>query len=271
LALAPAAFLARKCGCGQHAGGGQCAECRKQSEATLQRRAVRTGELEPVPEIVHDVLHSPGHPLDDETRAFFEPRFGHDFSQVRVNPVMQNSIQPHLTIGPSEDRFEQEAETMAERVIRLSTPPVQQRHDFSQVRIHTGAAAAASARALDALAYTVGRDVVFGEGQYAPHSLPGRRLIAHELAHVVQQKHLCGAPASISEPDSALEREAAHAAEDRVAPRRAEAAERRQEQLVEQRFPAQEVAEGHGCSDTGDGLEGIGPCARPRLDPTRRL
>ncbi len=59
--------------------------------------------------------------------------------------------------------------------------------DFGGVRIHTGAQASSSARSLSALAYTAGRDVVFGEGQYAPGTSAGRRLLAHELAHVVQQ------------------------------------------------------------------------------------
>ncbi len=60
-------------------------------------------------------------------------------------------------------------------------------HDFSQVRIHTDERAAETARAVNALAYTVGRDVVFGAGQYAPQTDEGRRLLAHELTHVVQQ------------------------------------------------------------------------------------
>lgn len=60
-------------------------------------------------------------------------------------------------------------------------------HDFSGVRIHTGAKADASAKAVNANAYTVGRDVVFAAGQYQPHAPLGQRLIAHELAHVVQQ------------------------------------------------------------------------------------
>jgi len=59
--------------------------------------------------------------------------------------------------------------------------------DFSRVRIHTDASAAASARAVNALAYTVGRDIVFDTGRYAPRTLEGRHLLAHELAHVVQQ------------------------------------------------------------------------------------
>ena len=58
--------------------------------------------------------------------------------------------------------------------------------DLGAVRVHTGGAAAESARAVGALAYTVGRDVVFGAGQYDPGSDGGRRLLAHELAHTFQ-------------------------------------------------------------------------------------
>jgi len=94
------------------------------------------GHLADVPSIVYDVLRSPGQPLDTGTRAFIEPRLG---------------------------------------------------HDFSRVRIHADAKAGESARAVNALAYTVGRDMVFGIGQYAPGTLAGRRLLGHELMHVVQQ------------------------------------------------------------------------------------
>lgn len=59
--------------------------------------------------------------------------------------------------------------------------------DFGSVRIHTGERAAASARAVQATAYTVGRDIVFARGAYAPGTPAGLRLLAHELAHVVQQ------------------------------------------------------------------------------------
>lgn len=59
--------------------------------------------------------------------------------------------------------------------------------DFGDVRVHTGEAAERSADAVAARAYTVGNHVVFGAGQYAPGSAAGRRLIAHELAHVLQQ------------------------------------------------------------------------------------
>jgi hypothetical protein len=60
-------------------------------------------------------------------------------------------------------------------------------HDFGRVRVHTDARAAESARQVNALAYTVGRDIVFAAGQFRPQSADGRQLIAHELAHVVQQ------------------------------------------------------------------------------------
>ncbi len=88
------------------------------------------------PQIVREALGSPGQPLDAATRAYFEPRFGRDFSRVRV---------------------------------------------------HTDEPAAASARAIRALAYTAGNDVVFAGGRYSPATGDGRQLLAHELAHVVQQ------------------------------------------------------------------------------------
>ncbi len=59
--------------------------------------------------------------------------------------------------------------------------------DFSQVRVHTGARAAESAAAIQAKAYTSGRDVVFGAGEYQPASESGKQLLAHELVHVGQQ------------------------------------------------------------------------------------
>ena len=123
--------------CGGHTCPPQgCSEERK-GRFGLQRQPASHAEHSTVPPMVHDVLRSPGQPLDGPTRAYMEPQFGHDFSRVRV---------------------------------------------------HTDARAAESARAVNALAYTVGRDVVFGNGQYAPAAGAGRRLLAHELTHVVQQR-----------------------------------------------------------------------------------
>jgi Domain of unknown function (DUF4157) len=60
-------------------------------------------------------------------------------------------------------------------------------HDFSRVRVHAGGAAANAARALRARAYTIGPDIAFAPGEYAPETANGRRLLAHELVHVAQQ------------------------------------------------------------------------------------
>ncbi len=179
-------LLQRKCACGQHTGGGECAGCRKKQEAgMLQRAALHPSSFSPhpseAPPIVHEVLRSPGQPLDPATRAFMEPRFGYDFSRIPA--------QTKLTVGASNDKYEQEADRVAEQVMRGTTKGFEphSEYDFSQVRVHTDSKSAESALAVDALAYTVGRDVVFGAGQYAPGTAEGQELLAHELVHVAQQ------------------------------------------------------------------------------------
>ena len=136
-------------------------------------------------------------------------------------------IQTKLRIGGNDDALEREADAMAAHVMSAaaSMPPSRTRHsagrnggsadidglwngtghaldaatrnfmeprfahDFSGVRVHTDHAAAASAQALGALAYTTGDDVVFADGSYRPNTRQGRHLIAHELTHVVQQRN----------------------------------------------------------------------------------
>lgn len=149
-------WLQRKCACGNY-GTGECDKCRNKA-GTLQRSATtRSGPLA-IPSIVNDVLNSSGQPLDAGTRERMEPRFGRDFSNVRV---------------------------------------------------HTDSRAAESAQAVDALAYTVGRDMVFGAGQYAPETSSGQRLMAHELTHVMQQSaSSSGQLLRMGEPNSAAEVEA---------------------------------------------------------------
>jgi hypothetical protein len=71
-------------------------------------------------------------------------------------------------------------------------------HDFSRVRVHNAAAAERSARDVSAFAYTVGENIVFGAGRYAPGTSEGQRLLAHELTHVIQQS----APEEISISES---------------------------------------------------------------------
>ena len=109
-----------------------------------------------VPPIARDILRSAGQPLDATTRSFMEPRFG---------------------------------------------------HDFSHVRIHTGSKASESAEAVSAQAYTVGQQIVFGANKYAPESLAGRQLLAHELTHTVQQMSPAAQPAASSAPAAEQEAE----------------------------------------------------------------
>ncbi len=89
--------------------------------------------------------------------------------------------------------------------------------DFSEVRVHTGEAASGAALDAGARAFTSGRDIVFGEGFYAPLRSEGRRLIAHELAHVVQQSRAGGKSASRSAVESEARQAGASAAAGQVA------------------------------------------------------
>jgi len=113
--------------------------CPGSGNATVSRSAsAGTARMPSTPSargVMDTIRRSHSHPLDAHTRAFFEPRFGRDFSGVRV---------------------------------------------------HTGEAAASSARAIRARAYAAGEHLVFDSGQYAPHSEQGQKLLAHELTHVVQ-------------------------------------------------------------------------------------
>lgn len=98
----------------------------------------------------------------------------------------------------------QEAPPLVEEVLHSSGHPLDPGtreffenrfgHQFGSVRVHSDARAAESAQAIDAMAYTVGRDVVFAPGRYAPSTQSGRQLLAHELTHVVQQSGAQGTP-----------------------------------------------------------------------------
>ncbi len=85
--------------------------------------------------------------------------------------------------------------------------------DFADVRVHADALSDALARSVQARAFTTGADIFFAGGEYQPASPHGRALLAHELAHVVQQR---GAPTAgeltVSVPGDALERDAERAA-----------------------------------------------------------
>jgi len=89
-------------------------------------------------------------------------------------------------------------------------------YDFARVRVHADATAAQSARTVGALAYAVGHDIVFAPAQYAPGTVSGRRLLAHELAHVVQQREAAppaGSGLELLPSEDPGEREAERAAD----------------------------------------------------------
>ncbi len=140
--------------------------------------------------------------------------------------------------------------------------------DFSDVRIHQGGTAAESARAVNARAYTVGNDVVFGSGHFDPASPDGQRTLAHELTHVVQQREGAvsgsdiGGGIAVSHPQDRFEQDASAAA-DRImaggAPTAAVPAQRHVdhddlEQPVAQRGIASEDVGRDDTEETGSGL-----------------
>ena len=183
---APSGILQRKCdSCGTHTiAGGKCEDCENKKDI-VQRKSSNNSEPSEIPPIVHEVLQSAGQPLDAATRAFMEPRFGHDFSRVPTHTRATGA----LTIVPSQDQSENEADKTAHSVSNstFDARESDSHIDFSRVRVHTDPKAAASARAINATAYTVGNNVVFGAGSYQPATRAGQQLLAHELTHVAQQ------------------------------------------------------------------------------------
>lgn len=164
----------------------RCTNCRKK-QRLLQRRAMRQAEPAAVPPIIHEVLRSPGQPLDRKTQEFMESRFIHDFSRVRTHTAPQAVS---LSIGPAGDNYEQEADRVADSIMQFSPSFGATAHphfDFHKIQVHNDAKAAESAKAINAKAYTLGPHLVFGDRQFAPDTEAGKRLLAHELAHVVQQ------------------------------------------------------------------------------------
>ena len=113
--------------------------------------------------------------------------FGEDFREKRLNALRSSAGEPGFLSVPSIVR--EVAGSPGQALDDHTRAIVESRfgHDFSHLRVHTDSKAAESAKAVNALAYTVGQDIVFGAGQYAPDTAEGRRLLAHELIHVMQQ------------------------------------------------------------------------------------
>ena len=185
-------ILQRKCACGTHTvAGDKCDDCKK---GKLQRKSSNNAEASKAPPIVREVLQSTGQPLDVNTRSFFESRLAHDFSKIPVSSTSHQLSHSSLTIGEPSNVYEQEADRVAASIMRKEkdeTLSAKQQQDsklnLSHVRVHTDARAAESAKAVNAHAYTLGNNIVFGAGQFAPSTRKGKRLLAHELTHVAQQ------------------------------------------------------------------------------------
>lgn len=137
------------------------------------------------PPVVSAALNSAGSPLDAGIRASFENRFRRDFATIPAQ-ASAASRGTSLAIAAPDSASEREADQIADLASTESGAPPHSSPDLSRVRVHTGATAAESAAAIGALAYTAGRDIFFGTGQYSPHTLSGRRLLFHELGHVMQ-------------------------------------------------------------------------------------
>jgi hypothetical protein len=174
-----ARILQRRCACGGRVvKGGECAECRNKR---LQTKPA---------------VNQPGDRLEREAdrMADFVTRGGEQA------PVLSDgSLGALQRDEPNTSSASTNAPSIVDEVIEGSGQPLDSStralmewrfgHDFGNVRVHFDARAGTSARSVDALAYTVGHDIVFSDGAFAPVDPSGRSLLAHELTHVVQQSN----------------------------------------------------------------------------------
>lgn len=147
-------------------------------------------------------------PAIGEAHDIYEQEADRIASQVMRRPGYSRLKRPDIRVnrvpGPAATNHRQAyTPTIVEEVLKSPGQPLDTStrtymearfgHDFSRVRVHTGERAAASAQAVNAQAYTSGNNVVFGAGYFKPGNLAGTALIAHELAHVLQQDAVFGA------------------------------------------------------------------------------
>jgi len=202
--LSRGGILQRQCeSCRQHTiAGGECVECGKQKSG-LQRKLTIGASNDPLEReadrVADQVIAASAHPAVSD-------------APPRIQRFTGQTGQADMAAPASVDRV-------------LSSPgrpldPVLQQdmgqrfgHDFSRVRVHTGSAAEQSAQDVYANAYTVGHNIVFGARQFAPGTHKGRRLIAHELTHVVQQRQAgAGNQQKVNPPGDLFEQAAAQTA-----------------------------------------------------------
>lgn len=170
-------ILQRKCACGKHMmAGGECVECAKK-KLSLQRKLAIGASNDPLEQeadrVADQVMAIPMRSAVSCTTLHIQRNSGSASEQMEVVPVSVGQV-----LASSGRLLESALRHDMEH--RFG-------YDFSQVRIHSDALAEQSAREINANAYTVGHDIVFGTGQFKPGSHEGRKLIVHELTHVVQQ------------------------------------------------------------------------------------
>ena len=174
-------ILQRQCACGNHAmAGGECTGCARKK--TLLQRKLTIG-------VDNDPLEREAERIAGQVMAMPVATAAGTASS-RIQRAGQQTGQMD-SIPASVDRVLTGSGRPLDLALRQD---MEQRfgHDFSKVRVHTGAAAAQSAREVSAHAYTVGHDIVFGAVRFVPGTFDGRRLIAHELTHVLQQSGVSG-------------------------------------------------------------------------------
>lgn len=188
--------LQRKCACGQHTtAGSTCDTCRR-GLSSFERPVARDSDTRAMGLVTSALASSSGEPLPDSVRRWMQP---HIAQRLAGAPPGGAAVQAQR-LGPVRDDLEVEADRFAELASRPLQPGAglapRSGHavDLSAVRVHTGDRAAQSARAVNALAYTVGNRIAFAHGHYNPETAAGRRLLAHELAHVAQQSRPSVAP-----------------------------------------------------------------------------
>jgi Domain of unknown function (DUF4157)/Predicted lipoprotein of unknown function (DUF2380) len=171
-------FLQRKCACGSSTASltGECGECK--SKKLVQTKLTIGASNDPLEHeadrVADQVLAAPANPAVSIAPPKIQRFTG------------QPSSSADMPAPATVDRVLSSPGALLEPALRHD---MEQRfgHDFSRVRVHSDAAAGRSARDINANAYTVRQNIVFGAGQFAPHESGGRKLLAHELAHVVQQ------------------------------------------------------------------------------------
>jgi hypothetical protein len=185
-------ILQRKCACGsQTVGGGKCAAC-DEKEQSLQRKSRNI--VQPHSSAIQRkvTIGASDDPLEREADRVAD--------QVMAMPASGAITRAPLWIQRFTGRRSgqiTEAPPSVDHALASSSKPLAPElrqdmearfgYDFSNVRVHTGKAADKSAMEMNALAYTLGNNIVLRTDQFHPTTYAGRRLIAHELVHVVQQ------------------------------------------------------------------------------------